>query len=444
MDGGGGHGKGAAVVAPAVVAVGDDGGVEVEKAVVVVVAAAVGGGVALVVLNAKNKVKKMTSDTDPQQKKNKAASFLRFCCCCGRNKDCLIFFLHGKKNFCFIQRVSQMLSYQNYAEYGGNTILGGIMSDSEEEEEQEDHGQRKGMELDGVERIQEAEMIDITTLTFPQPAPLILYKGPVSADFHFDKDYMAAVDFPQLPPQVMKALSGGAAMANELCSVQMAGYCTQPCMPMVVHSSPLVSFFENSAKHIAPVLHDTYTSFMYSCYQLHQLRYACVKGFIPFHPSMTGPKLKQIIEECSQQSRLMGQEQDAQLDAFYSEGDASTWNVHAFVALMERNALQYIHLLEYFLHTCLIAPYKSGIELEHVLTPNVVPTLQQVKFERRERVVQDLIKFFTHKHEMQGGKNLQVSAIYPLMTTEGTERYKGYVPMQTLKEYMIYMEDKQN
>lgn len=334
-----------------------------------------------------------------------------------------------------------MLSFQNLVEHGGNTVYGGIMSDSDDEEfKEDDDGAVKGMELDGVERIQEEDLIDITTLTFPNPQPKIVYKGPVEDSFHFNKGVMSS-DFPQLPPQVFNAMNGGGVMANELVSTQMAGYCFQPCLPMIVHGSPIVSLFCNTTPNIAPVLQDTFTSFMRSCYQLHQIRYACIKGLIPFHESMKKERLQQVVLECSQQLTLMESEQNAQLDALYSGKTRQEWDLNMFVMLLERYAIKYIHLLEYFLYTCLIEPYKCGIELEHVLTPTVVPTMQQVKFARREMILADVVKFFKHKHEVQGCTGIQYGLIEQLVKTEGTEKYKGYLPVQTLKEYMICMED---
>lgn len=347
-----------------------------------------------------------------------------------------------------------MLSFENYAEYGAQTPddlvrMGGLQQDDDDaaadmkqnDDDEVDAGEARAMDLGDEDAAHEQSF---SVLLFPEPKPLIKYTGTTNEAFYFDKQVMYAT-FPEFSPQVMLAMDGRSSVMKKAIGKQMAGVCTHPCMPIIVHGSPVVSLLENTTKNLEPVKKDTYMSYMESCCQLHSFKLGCVEGIFPFHPSVTPEKLKKAHDEYEAQLIQMGKEQDAQLDALYSANsqelaDANGHNnlLASFIALMERYCLQYIHLLEYYLYTCLIEPHNvcNLIPIEAVLTPNTLPTLNQVKFEAREAIVQDVHKFFDYKRDALGCVQIETRDKRDAIMRGGEEsKYKGYVPLQTLWNY---------
>lgn len=349
-----------------------------------------------------------------------------------------------------------MLSFENYAEYGAQTPddlvrMGGLQQDDDDDaaadmkqnddDDDADAGEARAMELGD----DDDGNTTYSVLVFPEPKPFITYSSSTHEHFHFDKKLLPPT-IPPVPPQIMRALEGGASIMRKVVAKQMAAVCVQSSMPAIVHGSPLVSLLENTTKDVVPIEKDTYMSYMESCCQLHAFKLACLEGAFPFHHSVTPEKLKKTHDEYEAQVTQMGKEQDAQLDALYATNsqelvDANARNhlLASFITLMERYCLQYIHLLEYFLYTCLVEPHNVDnlIPLEAVLTPNILPNLNQVKFKERENVVKDMYKFFDYKRDMQGCVQIESRDKMEAIMSGGNEesKYKGYVPLQTLWNY---------
>jgi hypothetical protein len=347
-----------------------------------------------------------------------------------------------------------MLSFENYAEYGAQTPddlvrMGGLQQDDDDaaadmkqnDDDDADAGFARAMDLGD----DDDNNTTYSVLVFPEPKPLVTYLGSTHEQFHFDKKLLP-LTLPPVPPQIMLALEGGSAVMRKVVAKQMAAVCVQSSMPAIVHGSPLVSLLENTTKDVAPIKKDTYMSYMESCCQLHAFKLACLEGAFPFHHSVTPEKLKKSHDEYEAQVSQMGKEQDAQLDALYSANSANSCELAernhllaSFITLMERYCLQYIHLLEYFLYTCLVEPHNVDnlIPLEAVLTPNTLPTLKQVQFKDRESIVKDVYKFFDYKRDMQGCVQIESRDKMEAIMCGGEEsnKYKGYVPLQTLWNY---------
>jgi hypothetical protein len=219
------------------------------------------------------------------------------------------------------------------------------------------------------------------------------------------------LSFASIVPQIIEAMGTW----DEATARQKAAIAFNPCMPMPVHSSPLVSLFENRAVAAAgqkeapakeAVAKPKYVSFMRSCYELHQLMLACNGGLIKFHPSFTQTHLEAANAEYTYQQSGMEATHNAKIDALYHKMmDPAVMcdmkqTLAEFVSLLESYTLHYIHLMEYYIHTCLIEPHNSTTDaeqqlpLEACMTPNVVPTLDMCHPSRRAAIVKDMIDFF--------------------------------------------------
>ncbi|MBX9636005.1 MAG: hypothetical protein K2Q45_00450 [Nitrosomonas sp.] len=347
-----------------------------------------------------------------------------------------------------------MLSFVNYAEYGAHASadelkrLGGLQAeeqkpkkDKEEMDDDVDDGEAKAMDVNE----DDGNAITEEALVYPEPKPLIHYSGNTNEFFTFDKHYIPAT-FPQIPVQVLLATSGEATVAKKAMAKQMAAVCAHPCLPLIVHASPIISFFENSTKDVDPIQKRTFVSFMFSCVQLHQFKMDCVVGAFPFHETMTPKKFEKINDNYATQLRIMENDQNVLLDAMYDEFQ-KTQNENAlmleFVSLMESYCLRYIHLIEYYLYTCLIEPHDVNgvVPLQSVLTPHVLPSLNQIPFDAREGIVQDMYKFFDFKRNIMECEEIQPFTYDSAAAAENT--YKKLIPMKTLWEYCRAMNREQ-
>lgn len=382
---------------------------------------------------------------------------------------------HKYKVVCFISKKDKkakegMLSYNfgGGGEYYGMSAAdqrkGGLMDD-DLSSLSDDDGEQQDMEEDAGEMVdpKEEEHVEAAMLRFPQPVPLI----ELSEDrrqFRFLADRIP-VSLPSIAPPVLKAM----ATLTEATSKQKAGIAFHSCMPMPVHGSPLVSLFAN--KFVLPKgqtatlqqrpYKDKYVSFMFSCYQLQQLKLACLNGLIPFHPSITERKMLAAHVEYLHQIKLIGTVQDNALDALYAKavnGVAVSMVaiMNEFITLLESYSLQYIHLLEYFIHTCLVAPH--GIPLEACLTPNETPPLALCGAQQQQTILDDLILFFKHKVSYRAEQEkrnvvdhvsdidassttkLNIDAIEPIVKGRTQELYNGYIPLSTLYEYFCFLD----
>ncbi len=339
----------------------------------------------------------------------------------------------------------------------------------------EDEGEQCEMDVEDPE---EEEHVESQMLQFPAAVPLIELNQD-GTQFRFLANHISDT-LPSIPPSIMKAM----ATLTEATSKQKAGISFHSCMPMPVHASPLVSLFAN--KFVLPKgatvtvmqqrpFKDKYVSFMFSCYQLQQLKLACLNGLIPFHPSFTERKLLAAHVEYQHQIKRIGNAQDSALDALYAKAigkDESALIVSMqavmaeFVSLLETYSLQYIHLLEYFIHTCLIEPHNQNaaagklLPLESCLTPNECPPLSACTAQQQENIMQDLVAFFQHKVSYRAdqeqrntaehvqntdaasaaGSKINVAAIMPSVKARQQELYNGYIPLSTLYEYFCFLD----
>lgn len=228
-----------------------------------------------------------------------------------------------------------------------------------------------------------------------------------------------------------------------------AGACFHATLPCVVHASPVVLMFENKAIQptgmrkkvtMEPTYKSQFCSFTYSYCQLKSFKGVCSLGCIPFHPSITPKKLKQLEEEYNYQFQKLEHLHNVELDNFFAEQTSAVPAVN--VRLLEVYALKVLNLMEYFIYSCLLEPY--GVALEDVLTPAIFPSLFDCPPSIRERIATDVVQFFQHKEYTSELPNFFESSTLLERIKNGTPEttYKGYVPKETVVKYFEWLNEK--
>ena len=316
-----------------------------------------------------------------------------------------------------------MLSFDNYANY--NLKPSGLESDHEE-----DDGEMQPM-LDDDDK---SELTELGPLPPSDQSMLIFNQD--QGTFHFDKRYLSKI--PPIASAVMLAYakSEGEKMKDRR-NRAIACACLQPCLPAIVPGSPLISLLENTTPNIPNVEKQMYVSFVFSAYQLLDYKMAICDDVLPC-ALLTEDQKKQYMAEYAAQVKLNGDNLDRELDTLFAR--QSKPSLEEFTAVVEGFCITYINELERFLHGCLIAPYDKNIHLAHVLTPRVFPTLKQVPFDKREAIVQDVVRFFDYKQKEQKMDAITTETIMQEVKQEGSELYKAYLPVRTLRQYMQVMD----
>jgi hypothetical protein len=342
------------------------------------------------------------------------------------------------------------------------------MKDSDEEDRRVNNGDGTAVDDDNDGEDTPAAA---SAIAFPVPAPAITYSAD-GTEFRFNK----ALIPPKtrgLPPQIMN----GAATLKEETARQKACISFQSFVPGPVAASPMVALIESIVvapppKAGAPAFkpeaqiqpaHPRYMSVLKTCYQLQQFKMACYNGLIPLAPGMTKAKVEALNVLHGKRCHQIGAEHDDRLDALYAGAKArvQTEVVTDFLRLCEDHALDYIHLLEYFLYACLILPRmlpESTITLANVLTPRDFPSLDACRPDQRADVVADTVSFFAHKEAIRANQEalnrkekredvdynampLTSAVIASLLEKSSpTDVYKGYLPWRTAVEYLFYLD----
>lgn len=290
----------------------------------------------------------------------------------------------------------------------------------------------------------------IEQLVFPEPSRrmLIYDEKRQGVWFRFDRGRIPNA-LQTVPPQVLKAMASW----SEASEIHGTAIALQPAMPCPVHASPLVSLFENKLPDGAQCTwKPAYISWAKSCAQLHQLKELALGNVFVLHPSMTPQAVKSCVDEYCRQLGMMETAQNTAIDALYDSPNANL--VANFISLAEAYSLQYIHLLEYLVHTLLVAPYGDAIPLDAVLTPNVFPSLgecQACGAGCAADVVRDMRAFLRSKYSIRAAQvdaidnpnfrprlELLYDAIAP-PTTAG-ETWRGYMPREVLHDYIRFMD----
>ena len=360
---------------------------------------------------------------------------------------------------------------------------------SDEEEEDAGGGGVVQMEVESEDDGDDQRMHEIDpedTVTYPMPEPWIVVgsdhataTSPPASTFYFDtKRIPSTVRLQTVRPQLMKALSS----LTDLGSIDIASTGFHPLMPMPVHGSPLISLFENAASASARggptrkeddtlfkgVLKERYTSHLYSCYQLQQMKRMCLEGQIAFHPSFSPALLERADHVFKQRIATIDQMQNRSLDALFQIYASGATNrellMHEFCKVLVAHSFRYLHVHEEFLWICLVAPYAAsfpggiGIPLSAVLTPTDEVPLSACPADVQTRLVKDMCTFFKHKVDARtrqeqdnAAKGIASTDAAPLVPLQAetipakvaspTEiKYNGYMPVSTLWEYFCFLD----
>lgn len=326
---------------------------------------------------------------------------------------------------------------------------------------QEDEDDEQNMDIEDAG--EEGEGGGVELISFLEAQPLLEDNGQGRVRWMADAVPPSVVS---VAPHVMNALS---AYTDEM-SKHKAAIMLHPCLPMIVHSSPMVSLISGVAvvppgqekqKQLPRPWHPRYTSFVYSAYQLHQLYLLAKHGCFPFPSEFTQERQRQICSNHQRQIEMAEELQNSRLDALYrravAEGnDAKDAVMHEFIALMESYCHHYLHIYEYTLHALLVEP-RCQLALEHVLTPsNMSPSLDMCLPEVRERVLEDCNTFFNHKIQtrveqeaeiLKRGEQLVDARPLVQMPVNSARQpcpphllFRGYLPLRTIYEYFWFLD----
>ena len=325
-----------------------------------------------------------------------------------------------------------------HASYGATeeeSKLGWLQKHSSEEEEDDD-GAVKSMVPGGEDDIEEFTIPD------PSSVAIIYLPLPDGSQFVFDIKRIP-LEFAGSPTSVYMAATDAKPLHKAISDFKAAA-CFQPCLPIILHGSPLVSLISNkfalppdlsaveteeARRKEGTITKPKYCSFIYSVTQLKQITTFIQEGCYQFRSSMSPTKLKALEDEFTHQLRRHADDMDYRLDQYYDQaGDFQ--KVDEFLQLMEQYALRYIHIHEWFIYQTLLAPL---VPLSLVLTPLYLPSLMEVSKSQQKDIVEDAGVFFHHKQEHQGFQ-------YEYM--KSNDGYKGYVSWDFLQKYKDWLEDK--
>lgn len=324
------------------------------------------------------------------------------------------------------------------------------LSDDEKKEEDEEEGSVPLSE----------QVKNTTVLAFPQAQPPLESNG--QGQVRFKADHIP-LHFHSVPPNILKGLQAN----EELMAKLKSSIAMYPCMPLIVHVSPILLLFSGKAvlpkgqerKVVQRAWHDQFTSFSQSAYKLKQLLALLINGAIPFDPTTFGPQhMEQILNEFELQTHMMEQVQDEALDSLYQDavkpGSNGTYIMQQFMEVLELFSFQYVHLLEYVIYSIAIEPRAPDMPLEAVLTPMTKPSLEACKPEQQKLAVHDVVEFFNFKHQLRkeqeadnASKGIDNSDVLPIVqlthdsAAQATNvKYKNLIPIRTLYEYFFYLD----
>lgn len=366
-------------------------------------------------------------------------------------------------------------AWVGYDETPDQVMAGGLLPDanssSEEEEDEAEAMDQSDEEEEHPEDIKKTQVwnelqnFDKTLLIFPAQIinHVLIYEGGGVCAWPVAR---VPPGMGSLPPQTAKAL---AAADPELLQKQCTAICAQSVLPGIVHYSPLIALLATAAACQAahkegrpassaqPVRTPRWTSWFQSALKLQQLKTAALEGVIPFHESIKPLDLKRRSLEYMWQREAADNAHDARLDALYERN--ATLEEH--VAAWEAHALQYLHLLEHFLWSVLVAPHvdpsgstgPKGPTLEEILTPTEPsPPLGACHAGLAVDLMGDVLRFFNAKRQRFLDHEPPLPCLLPdpsqavidVLRAGQEPAYKGWIPFSYLRVYAHFLTDPQN
>ncbi len=365
-----------------------------------------------------------------------------------------------------------MFSFNNerYARNNTGDMFGGltemvdpIVSESESSDDGDDgSGPEKMDEGDDNEELAQIELAR-EQFAFPIPEPMVEYSQN-GRDMRF---YLApGIDtssMPEFDPGPFKALSSVA----QLTAGQKRTMCGHTAMPMPVHFSPIIALFVSRIPKGATMPWSSKNlNWMLSGFHLREFMLAVRHKTLPFHSSVTEEFIDACATEFHSQMGLYELHQEARIHKLFDEiaidSSRSRECLEQFVNYLEDYSLYYLHSIERFLFKTLVEPYKTGLELKHVLTPHLLPSLHECNDMRVTR--QYVIDFFaitvpaTRQYEKSHAEDNAYVEPRPSLDLQQLPHrivvhpytnqvkyncppntvYRGYIDTLTLYEYFVF------
>jgi hypothetical protein len=345
--------------------------------------------------------------------------------------------------------------------------------DEEDSDEGNDLGNRSDNDEDEEEEEEEEAEVKVTrVLEFPTPQPAISYNGNGTL-FRFNYKLLN-VDMSGFVHTAVSALNGHEEVSRGIKEL----LAMHPTLPTIVHGSPLLAAvrclivtpkgtrlpaWEEEVPSAA-----RYESWMFSAYRLQQLKMLVDNPTCKFHASMTVSRLKAATTEFQRLVTELENVQNERLQQLFDlraslgPGDDAVATVKKpFVEYLVDYNLRYIHLLEYFLYSVLLAPAAGadGLRLEQVLTPRAPEaTLALCSQLEGNRVIGDVETFLRHKQQYvdaQRERNVREgredtdrhkaridygSVRARLAASQNGDAFQGFLADSVLSEYFQFLD----
>lgn len=251
-----------------------------------------------------------------------------------------------------------------------------------------------------------------------------------------------------LPPQILNAIPKA---DPGLLERQCVAGCLRSVLPTALPKSPLLMMLSSaaacaaavhagrSALEATPPTHAPYTTYLSTVIRLQQWKAAVEECVTPFHESIRPSDIYKLTRQYKRENTLQEARQNDELEALYYrnaslEEHARTW---------ERHALEYVHLLEYFLYEALVVRNSGAPALRDMLTPSYWPNAEECTGKLREQMREDTLKFFNYKCEHAPNHGLAPALFYD-QTPQGLPEcpmWRGWFSFFYLNTYREYLRD---
>lgn len=274
------------------------------------------------------------------------------------------------------------------------------------------------------------------------PPPDVRFLAVVNHQVRYNWSAVPAA-VPGFPPNVMRAVAKDETLARE----HQDRVARHMCMPLLVHTSPLVLLF--AGHYQAPAGHQGSMADMErawwpqcmplprSLVHLYQLRDAALKGRAI---KLAAVNLKAIEEAYREAITTLANNHDGQLDAMYDafNHEPTPEALQHFWALCARYSLAVVHLEERLVYEALLAPYDGVPPLACVLTPSELPPPPEVGSAAYTELRQHARLVFALKAERAPEKKLRAEL---LNDAPRSDDVCGWCPLQLLVDYYRFADE---
>lgn len=365
---------------------------------------------------------------------------------------------------------------ERYAKDNSGSMFGGLtemvdlmLSSSENSNDSEGESGDEVKQMDEGPDEELAATLDVAReqFQFPIPEPFVVYsENGRDARFAVPDEFDIS-GIPEFNPGQFLALSSVA----QLTTAQKRTVSIHTAMPMPIHSSPIIMLFRSRVPKGATMPWAFKNiNWMMSAFHLREFFLAVDHAVLPFHESITTEYIKDCANEFRAQVGLYELHQEHRINKLFDlialDQSASRHCLETFVNYLEDYSFYYIHSLERFLFKILVEPYKTGLELKHILTPHNTPSLNECNDMRATR--QCVVDFFaiqvpaTIKFEKENAEEGAYIEPRPSLDLQqlpfrievhpytnqvryncpANTVYRGYIDTLTLYEYFVFRDSE--